>query len=328
MNMMKAAIHSKYGPPQELQIREVNSLFPKSNEVLVKVVTASVTTTDCNVRNFTFVPKSFLFFARLMFGFRKPKIEILGIDFAGEVEVVGCEVKQFKRGDQVFGSNGVRFGSHAEYVCVKEAGAIVKKPDFISWEEAASLSLAGNTALFFIRDLAKIKQGQKILIHGASGAIGTYSVQLAKHYGAEVTAVCSSVNVALVKSIGADRVIDYSKEDFSASDERYDFVYDVVGKTTFSQCKRILKKNGVYLKNTPEIGDYFIMFRSKISGGKKVVCGESSERAENLKFLTELIKSGKLKPVIDRVYKLEDIADAYSYAESGHKKGNIIIQIN
>lgn len=325
---MKAVIHSKYGPAHELQIKEVNRPFPKSNEVLVKVVAASVTSTDCNVRNFTFVPKSFLLFARLMFGYRKPRIEILGIDFAGEVEVVGREVKQFKRGDQVFGSNGVRFGSHAEYVCVQETGATVKKPDFISWEEAASLSLAGNTALFFIRDLAKIKQGQKILIHGASGAIGTYSVQLAKHYGAEVTAVCSSVNVALVKSIGADRVIDYSKEDFLSSNERYDFVYDVVGKTTFEQCKRILKKNGAYLKNTPEIGDFFKMFRSKIFGGKKVVCGESSERAENLKFLTELIKSGRLKPVIDRVYKLDEIADAYSYAESGHKKGNIIIQIN
>ncbi len=325
---MKAVIHSKYGPAHELQIMEANKPFPRSNEVLVRIVATTVTSTDCNVRNFTFVPKSFLFFARLMFGFRKPRIEILGIDFAGEVETVGRDVKIFKRGDHVFGSNGVRFGTHAEYVCVPENGAIVKKPAEISWEEAASVSLAGNTALFFIRDLAKINSGQKILIHGASGAIGTYAVQLAKYYGAEVTAVCSSVNVALVKSIGADRVIDYTKEDFSSTHERYDFVFDVVGKTTFSQSKRILTPKGIYLKNTPEIGDFFKMLRTKIFGGKRVMCGESSESAENLKFLTELIKTGKLKPVIDRIYKLEEIAEAFNYAESGHKKGNIIIHIN
>jgi len=325
---MKAVIHSKYGPPDELQLMEIEKPFPGKNEVLVRIVATTVTTTDCNVRNFTFVPKSFLFFARLMFGFKRPRISVLGIDFAGEVEVVGGDVKRFKVGDQVFGSCGVRFGAHAEYVCVQETGAIEQKPDFISWEEATSLSLAGNTALFFIRDLAKIKAGQKILIHGASGAIGTYAIQLAKFFGAEVTAVCSSVNSVLVRSIGADNVIDYTREDYTKSDRRFDFVFDVVGKTSFSQSKSVLTKNGIYLKNTPEIGDFFKMIYTKTFGGKKVLCGESSESAENLKFLIDLIEKGRLKPVIDRIYKLEKIVDAYRYIENGHKKGNVIIQIN
>jgi NADPH:quinone reductase-like Zn-dependent oxidoreductase len=295
--------------------------------VLIKIHATTVTTTDCNARNFTFVPKSFMFFAKMVFGFKKPKNNILGIDLAGEIEAVGKDVKLFKKGDQVFGSPGTKFGGHAEYCCVAENGALAIKPAAMSWEEAASISLAGNTALFFIRDLAKIQAGQKILIHGASGAIGTYAVQLAKFYGAEVTGVCSATNAEMVKSLGADKVIDYAKEDFTKSDERYDFVFNVVGKTTFSQCKGLLKQKGIYLENMLELKDILKMMWTSIIGGKKIKGGVSKETAENLNFFTELIESGKLKPVIDKIFPLEKTAEAFQYVEQGHKKGNVVITI-
>jgi NADPH:quinone reductase-like Zn-dependent oxidoreductase len=324
---MKAIVHTKYGPPDELQLKEVEKPVPRDNEVLIKIHATTVTTTDCNARNFTFVPKSFMFFARIMFGFKKPKINILGIDLAGEIEAVGKNVRLFKVGDQVFGSPGTKFGGHAEYCCVPEDGALAIKPADMPWEEAAAISLAGNTALFFIRDLAKIQTGQKILIHGASGAIGTYAVQLSRFYGAEVTGVCSATNEEMVRSLGADRVIDYNKEDFSKGDERYDFVFNVVGKTTFSQCKGILKPKGIYLENMLELKDILKMIWTSIIGGKKIKGGMSTERAENLNFFTELIESGKLKPVIDRIYPLEKTSEAFQYVEQGHKKGNVVIRV-
>lgn len=324
---MKAIVHTKYGPPDELQLKEVQKPVPKDNEVLIKICATTVTTSDCNVRNFTFVPKSFMFFARLMLGFKKPKINILGIDFAGEIEAVGINVRIFKAGDPVFGSLGTRMGAHAEYVCVPEGGALAIKPAKMTWEEAAAISLAGNTALFYIRDLAKIQAGQKILIHGASGAIGTYAVQLAKYYGAEVTGVCSGSNAEMVKSLGADKVFDYTKKDFTKSDERFDFVFGVVGKTTYSQCKGILKPKGIYLENMMEIKDFLKVLWTSITGGKKMKGGVSIERAENLDFFIELIESGKLIPVIDKVYPLERTAEAFRYVETGHKKGNVVITI-
>lgn len=324
---MKAIVHSKYGPPDELQLLEVENPVPGDNEVLVKIHATTVTTTDCNARNLTFVPKSFMFFARLMFGFKKPRIKILGIDLAGEIEAVGKDVRLFKAGDQVFGSPGTKFGGHAEYCCVAEKGALVIKPANLSWEESASLSLAGNTALYFIRDLAKIKPGQTILIHGASGAIGTYAVQLAKYFGAIVTGVCSATNAEMVKSLGADKVIDYTKEDFTKILERYDFVFSVVGKTTFSQCRGILKPKGIYLENSMETTDFLKVLRTSITGGKKIKGGVSTETAGKLNFLKDLIVAGKLVPVIDRVYPLERTAEAFQYVELGHKKGNVIIKV-
>jgi NADPH:quinone reductase-like Zn-dependent oxidoreductase len=328
MVKMKAIVHTKYGPPDELQLKEVEKPVPKDNEVLIKIQATTVTTSDCNARNFTFVPESFMFFARIMFGFKKPKLNILGIDLTGEIEAVGKEVKLFKKGDQVFGSPGTKMGCHTEYSCVPEDGALAIKPADMRWEEAAAISLAGNTALFFIRDLAKIQAGQKILIHGASGAIGTFAVQLAKYYGAEVTGVCSAANAEMVKSLGADKVIDYTKEDFSKSDDRYDFVFDVVGKTTFSECKDLLKQKGIYLENMLELRDILTMMWTSIIGGKKIMGGVSKESTENLKFLLELIESGKLKPVIDRSFPLEKTAEAFRYVEKGHKKGNVVIIIN
>jgi NADPH:quinone reductase-like Zn-dependent oxidoreductase len=327
MEKMKAIVHTKYGSPDELQLMEIEKPVPRDNEVLIKIRATTVTTTDCNARNFTFVPKSFMFFARIMFGFKKPKINILGIDLAGEIEAVGKDVKLFKKGDKVFGSPGTKFGGHSEYSCVPENGALAIKPADMLWEESASICLAGNTALFFIRDLAKIQAGQKILIHGASGAIGTYAVQLAKYYGADVTGVCSATNAEMVKSLGADKVIDYTKEDFTKSDERYDFVFDVVGKTTFSQCKGLLKQKGIYLENMLEVKDILKMMWTSIIGGKKIKGGVSKETAENLNFFIELIESGKLKPVIDRCFPLERTAEAFHYVEQGHKKGNVIITI-
>ena len=324
---MKAIVHTKYGPPDELQLKEVEKPVPGDNEVLIKIHATTVTTTDCNARNFTFVPKSFMLFARIMFGFKKPRIKILGIDLAGEIEAIGKDVKLFKAGDHVFGSPGTKFGGHAEYVCVPENGPLAIKPADLSWEEAAAISLAGNTALFFIRDLARIQPGQTILIHGASGAIGTYAVQLAKYYGAVVTGVCSATNADMVKSLGADNVIDYTKEDFTKSNEKYDFVFNVVGKTTFSQCKGILKPKGIYLDNMMEVKDFLKVMWTSIVGGKKIKGGVSTEKAENLKFFIELIDSEKLRPVIDRIFPLEKTAEAFRYVEQGHKKGNVIITI-
>jgi NADPH:quinone reductase-like Zn-dependent oxidoreductase len=327
MKKMKAIVHTKYGPPDELQLKEVEKPVPKHDEVLIKIHATTVTTSDCNVRNFTFVPKSFLFLSRIMFGFKKPKINILGIDLAGEIEAVGNDVRLFKKGDHVFGSPGTKFGGHAEFCCVAEDGALAIKPDHLPWEEAAAISLAGNTALFFIRDLAKIQSGQKILIHGASGAIGTFAVQIAKYFGAEVTGICSAKNAEMVKALGADKVIDYTKEDFTNTNERYDFIFDVVGKTTFSQCKDLLKKNGIYLENMLELKDILKMIWSSIMGGKKIKGGVSKESVENLNFFLELIESGELKPVIDRSYPLEQMVAAFQYVEQGHKKGNVIITV-
>ena len=251
----------------------------------------------------------------------------LGIDLAGEIETVGKDVKQFKEGDLVFGSPGAGFGAHAEYICMPEDGVLAIKPANITYEEAAAISLAGNTALYFIRDLGKVHAGQKILIHGASGAIGTYAVQLAKYYGAEVTGVCSGTNAEMVKSLGADKIIDYTKEDFTKNSEKYDVIFDVVGKIRFSQCKSQLKPKGIYLENLLELSDILKMVWTSIIGGKKIKGGVSVESVENLNFFLELIEMGKLKPVIDRSYPLEQTVEAFKYVEKGHKKGNVVITV-
>ena len=324
---MKAVVHTKYGSPDEIQIKELEKPIPKNNEVLIKIRATTVTTSDCNARTFTFVPKSFMFFARIMFGFKKPKINILGIDLAGEIEAVGKNVTLFKVGDQVFGSPGDSFGAHAEYICIPEKGTLVIKPKDLSYEKAAAISLAGNTALFFMRDLGKIQAGQKVLIHGASGAIGTYAVQLASYYGAEVTGICSGSNAEMVESLGANRVIDYTTTDFTQSGETYDLIFDVVGKTTFLECKSSLKQKGVYLENSLELKDILMMIWTSFIGGKKIKGGVSKERIENLNFFKELIETGKLKPVIDRSFPLEETADAFKYVEKGHKKGTVVISV-
>ncbi len=325
---MKAIIHSKYGPPDELSIQEVDKPVPKKNEVLIKIHATTVTSTDCNARNFTFVPKLFKLPAQLfMFGLFKPRIPILGVDLAGEIEAIGESVTQFKVGDQVFGSPEMALGAHAQYTCLPETAALVKKPPTISWEEAAAIPLAGVTAYHFVIALVTIQAGQKILINGASGGIGTFAVQLAKSRGAHVTGVCSSANVDLVKSLGADAVIDYTQEDFTKSKEPYDIVLDVVGKTTFSRCNKILKKKSTYLACLMELPDLLQIARSSLFGGKKVKGGVAISNKENLTYLRDLVENKTLKVVIDKIYPFEHIVDAYEYVESGHKKGNVVVKV-
>jgi len=324
---MKAIVHTKYGPPDELQLKEVEKPVPKANEVLIKIHATTVTSSDCNVRNFTFTPKLFLLPMRMQFGFKKPKINILGIDLAGEIEAVGKDVKRFKKGDQVFGTPDPALGAHAEYICIPEDGVLAKKPANMTYEEVASIPLAGNTALYFIRDLGNIQAGGKVLINGASGGIGTFAVQLAKYYGAEVTGVCSTTNVEMVKSLGADKVIDYTKEDFTKSGETYDVIFDVVGKISFSRCKSSLKKKGIYLTTLPTMAIILQTVWTSMIGGKKVKFGDALGKVENLIFLKELTEVGKLKAVIDRRYPLEQTAEAFRYVEKGHKKGNVVITV-
>ncbi|MCI5223412.1 MAG: NAD(P)-dependent alcohol dehydrogenase [Candidatus Electrothrix sp. AR4] len=300
----------------------------KSNEVLIKVRATTVTSTDCNVRNFTFVPGVFQLPARLfMFGVFKPRIHILGIDLAGEIEAVGQDVQRFKKGDQVFGTPGMTLGAHAEYTCVPEDGALTIKPPGMAWEEAAAIFLGASTALFYLRDKGQIQVGHKALIYGASGAIGTYAVQLAKYFGAEVTGVCSTTNVTMVQSLGADKVIDHTKEDYGESGETYDLVLDTVGKTSFAHCKKSLTQKGVFLPVVMDLAELVQIGWTSMTGGKRVKGGVAGESVEDLEFFKELFEAGKLKPVIDRCYPLEQVADAFRYVEKGHKKGNVVITV-
>jgi NADPH:quinone reductase-like Zn-dependent oxidoreductase len=324
---MKAILHTKYGPPDELQFKEVEKPVPKANEVLIKIHATTVTTSDCNIRNLTFVPKLFFLPMRMQFGFTKPKNNILGLDLAGNVEAVGADVTRFKNGDQIFGTTEPAFGAHAEYICLPEDGVLTNKPANMTYEEAATIPVIGNTALYFIRDLGNIEAGDKVLIIGASGGIGTFAVQLAKYYGADVTGVCSTANVEMVKSLGADQVIDYTKEDFTQTGQTYDVVFDTVAKSSFSRCKSSLKKNGIYLVTIPKLAVLLQILWTSIIGSKKVKMGGAPAIIENLLFLKELIEAGKLKTVIDKRYPLDQTAEAFRYVEKGHKKGNVVITV-
>ena len=281
-----------------------------------------------NIRGFVFVPSGFGLPTRLSLGLRKPKKTILGIELAGEIEAVGKDVERFRKGDQVFGIDGPGRGAYAEYKCMPEGGGLAIKPANLTYEEAAAVPNGALTALTFLRDMGNIQSGQKVLINGASGSVGTAAVQLAKYYGAEVTGVCSTTNLDLVKSLGADKVIDYTKEDFTKSSETYDFIYDTVGKTSFSGCKNSLKQNGIYLANSPGLREFIQMGWTSMIGGKKVMAGASSEKAEDLIFLQELFETGKIKPVVDRSYPLEQTAEAHRYVDKGHKKGNVVITVD
>jgi len=325
---MKAIIHTRYGPAEELQLKELEKPIPGEGEVLVRIHASTVTSSDCNVRNLTFAPAwSRLLMRLFVFGAFKPKYDRLGMDLAGEVEAVGEGVARFKPGDKVFGRPDPAFGAHAEYICLPEDGVLESKPAAMTWEQAACLPLAGNTALYFIRDLGKVQAGQSVLVIGASGAIGTYAVQLAKHYGAHVTGVCSTANVDLVRSLGAERVIDYTLEDFSRGDVVYDVVLDAVGKSSFSRAKAVLKPDGLYLTVLPTIATIVQTAWTALVGGRKLRFGDAVGKAGNLEFLRELAEAGGLQSVIDRRYSLEDTAEAFRYVEGGHKKGNVVIEV-
>ena len=324
---MKAIVCKKYGPPEVLQLKEVEKPTPKDNEVLIRIYATTVTTADANIRGFVFVPAGLGFLPRLMFGLTKPKINILGTELAGEIEAVGKDVRIFKEGDQVFGMPGSRFGAYAEYLCLPEKGALAIKPSNLTYEQATAVPFGATTALFFLRDKGNIQSGQKILINGASGGVGTYAVQIAKYYGAEVTGVCSTKNLELVKSLGADKVIDYTKEEFTKNGETYDMIYDTVGKTLFSGCKKSLKEKGLYLAGAGGLLEFVQMGWTSMIGDKKVLAGQAPEHKEDLLFLKELVEAGKITPVIDRSYPLEQIVEAHRYVDKGHKKGNIVITV-
>jgi NADPH:quinone reductase-like Zn-dependent oxidoreductase len=266
--------------------------------------------------------------AKLMFGIGKPRKErVLGTELAGKVESVGKDVKKFKAGDQIVASTGMMGGGHAQYVCLPETGAMAIKPDSLSWEEAVAIPFGANTALYFLRDLGKIQAGQELLIIGASGSIGSAGVQLAKHFGATVTAVCSSTNVEMVKCLGADKVIDYTKEDFTKNGQTYDLIFDIVGATTFDRCKSSLKPRGVFLQNIMGLTDMVRILWTSITGRKKLKGGVAMENLERMNVIMQLAAEGKLKAVIDRSYPLEQITEAFKYVEQGHKKGNVVITV-
>lgn len=325
---MKAVVYTEYGSPDVLHLKEVEKPTPKDDEVLIRVHATTVTTGDVNIRGFTFIPPGFGPLPRLMFGLRKPKREILGVELAGEIEAMGRDVKLFKKGDQVFGINSTELGAYAEFVCWPEKRALTLKPANLTYAEAAAIPFGGSTALYFLQKLGNIQNGQSILINGASGSVGSAAVQLARHFGAEVTGVCSTANLELVKSLGAHNVIDYTKENFRTGAETYNLILDTVpGKTSFSECKNSLKQNGLYLAVAGGLKEMVQSATNSRKGGKKVLAGSPPERKEELIFLKELIEAGKIKPVIDRHYPLEQTADAHRYVDQGHKKGNVVITV-
>jgi NADPH:quinone reductase-like Zn-dependent oxidoreductase len=322
---MKAMIWTKYGSPDGLQLREVEKPTPKDNEVLIRVHATTVTAGDCELRSFKF-PIWLWLPIRLWLGFRKPRKAILGQELAGEVEAVGKDVKSFKEGDQVFAATGFSLGAYAEYKCLPEEGALAIKPANVTYEEAAAVPVAGLEALHFLRQ-GNIQSGQKVLINGAGGSIGTFAVQLAKYFEAEVTGVDSTGKLDMVRSIGAAHVIDYTQDDFTQSGETYDVIFDVMGKTSFSGSIKSLKQSGRYLLVNAGPSQMIRGRWTSMTSSKQVIFGAGSQKTEDLIFLKALIEAGKLKSVIDRRYPLEQTAEAHRYVETGHKKGNVVITV-
>jgi NADPH:quinone reductase-like Zn-dependent oxidoreductase len=324
--LVKAIVCTGYGPPDVLQLKEVEKPTPKDNEILVRVYATTVTAGDVRIRSFS-VPLLFWLPFRMQLGLMRPKNPILGVELAGEIEAVGKDVQRFKKGDQVFGTPPwMSFGTYAEYVCLAEDAIVATKPANLTYEEAAAVPFMALGALYFLRK-GNIQSGQKVLIYGASGSVGTNAVQLAKYFGAEVTGVCSTTNLEMVESLGADRVIDYTKQDFAESGETYDIVFETVGKSSFSACIRSLKEGGVLLTANPGLSEMIRGRWTLMTSSKKVIGGTAHNSTEDLIFIKELLEVGKLRPVIDRSYPLEQIVEAHRYVDKGHKKGNVVITV-
>lgn len=319
---MLASICTRYGPPNVLAVETVAKPAPAENEILVRLHASVVGPSDVAFR------KGDPFIVKLIYGLSKPRMATQGVEFAGQVEAVGQAVTRFKPGDKMFGMSPA-FGAHAEYLTIAQDKPIALLPSNATYEQAVAVCDGATTSLTFLRDVAKLQSGQRLLINGASGSLGVYGIQLAKYYGAHVTGVCSTRNLELVKSLGADEVIDYTQEDFTKRGETYDVVYDAVGKSTFSRCKAILTPHGMYLSTVPTLANVFDMLVTSVGGGKKAkfVTAGLMQNSENLEYLRGLIENGTLKPVIDRRYPLREIAEAHRYVEAGHKRGNVIITL-
>jgi 2-desacetyl-2-hydroxyethyl bacteriochlorophyllide A dehydrogenase len=318
---MKAIICTKYGAPEYLKLKEVPKPSPSENEILIKMKATSITSGDSRIR------RADPFAIRLIFGFNRPRKAILGVVVAGEVEAIGKKVTNFKIGDEIFGDAGMNFGAHAEYVAVSENAALALKPKNMTFEEAAAIPFGATASLYFLRK-ANIQKGQKVLIYGGSGALGTAAVQLAKNYGAEVTAVCSGANIELVKSLGADKAIDYTKENFTQNGERYDIILETVGKSSFWEALKSLKPEGSLLLASASLGTILGFAIINLFISKKIVSGVIKSTAEDMNFFKQLVENGKLKPVIDKTFSFEEAALAHAYVDKGHKKGNVILTLN
>jgi len=322
---MKAIVYKRYGPPDVLQLEEVEKPVPRYNEVLIKTHATTVTSGDWRVRSLN-VPVGFGLIMRLVFGVTRPKQPILGSESAGVIESTGKDVSKFKVGDAVFAFSDAAMGCHAEYKCMAEDGAVVPKPSNLSFEEAAALSFGGTTALDYLRR-GKLQSGESVLINGASGAVGTAAVQLAKHFGAIVTGVCSTANLELVRSLGATHVIDYTREDFTQNGKDYDVIVDTVGTAPFSRSKASLKEGGRLLMILAGLPDMLKALWVSMTSSRQVIAGPATVRVEDLHFLAGLAEAGKFKPVIDRRYPFEQIAEAHRYVDTGRKKGNVVITL-
>lgn len=320
---MRAIVYERYGPPEVLQLQEVEKPTPKDNEVLIKIHATTVTSGDWRVRSLN-VPAGFGLIVRLVFGVFKPRQPILGTELAGVVESIGKDVQKFQVGDQVFAFSDAAMGCYAEYKCMPEDGAIALKPANLTYAEAAALSFGGTTALDFLRR-GKLQAGEKVLVNGASGGVGTAAVQLAKHFGADVTGVCSAANIELVRSLGASRVIDYTQEDFTQNGETYDVIIDTTGTAPFSRSKGSLQEKGRLLMVLAGLPDMLQMLWVSMTSSKKVIAGPVATGAADLRFLAGLAAAGEFKPVIDRRYPLERMVEAHRYVDTGCKKGNVVV---
>ena len=319
---MKAIIYTKYGPPEVAQLTEVPTPTPKNNEVLVKVYASTVNRTDAGFRSAEY------FVSRFWSGLFRPKLQILGCEFAGVIEEIGQQVTTFKKGDKVFGFNDKTFGGHAEYLTIAETEPITLMPENLSFEDAASLTEGGHYALVDIR-AAKVEHGQQVLVYGATGAIGSAAVQILKHFGAKVTAVCNTKNIELVKSLGAEKIIDYQTQDFTKTSDKYEFIFDAVGKSSFGQCKPLLTEKGKYISTELGKNGENILFAiiTPFFGGKKLLFPIPNITKQDVIFIKELVEKGEYKPVIDRQYKLDEIVEAYKYVETGQKTGSVVLKI-